>query len=400
MSVKCLFYSRYFPPPLKGGSFVYCYYLLSKCTGSDIVVCTQAKDPVKETEFDRGALYQTVRNKLIVSESRVQTLIYYAVLLPMLVMWILRYRVSVLHLGMMNPDIVHGWIAARITGRPIIVNIYAEELTTGDNRSKGNPFRWLWWLHNRFSFGVLKRCDCIIAASQFTKQVLLRLGVREERICVITPGTDTRKSIALNRVQPEIMSLALGRRVLLTVGRLVPRKGQDMVLRALPQIVAQFPDLLYVIAGGARGPAKENYRKMVQDQGLQNNVVILDNPSGESITALYAACEIFIMANRTMPDGDTEGYGIVFLEAGAWGKPVIGGRAGGVVEAVDDGVTGILVDGASVDDIARAIERLLTDATLAHRMGEAGKIKFQKNGWDQKSEQYLGLIERVAGGGN
>jgi phosphatidylinositol alpha-1,6-mannosyltransferase len=98
------------------------------------------------------------------------------------------------------------------------------------------------------------------------------------------------------------------------------------------------------------------------------------------------------MANRELENGDTEGYGIVFLEAGAWGKPVVGGRAGGAVEAVDDGVTGIVVDGTDPGDISRAIATLLADQQLAKRMGEAGREKVRKNSWDLKSQQYCALL--------
>ena len=105
------------------------------------------------------------------------------------------------------------------------------------------------------------------------------------------------------------------------------------------------------------------------------------------------------MANRTMANGNTEGYGIVFLEAGAHGKPVIGGRAGGAVEAVDDGSTGILVDGNQVKDIQRAVRVLLDDLEMASRMGAAGRQKASENDWRSKSLEYRKLIRDLAARG-
>ena len=102
------------------------------------------------------------------------------------------------------------------------------------------------------------------------------------------------------------------------------------------------------------------------------------------------------MANRTLPNGETEGYGIVFLEAGAHGKAVIGGRAGGAVEAVDDGSTGILVDGNHIEDVRRAISLLLDDPEMAGRMGEAGRRKASENDWPSKSLEYWKLIRDLA----
>jgi phosphatidylinositol alpha-1,6-mannosyltransferase len=172
-----------------------------------------------------------------------------------------------------------------------------------------------------------------------------------------------------------------------------------MVLHALPQVLESHPDVHYVMAGGSDINLQRRLEMLVADLDLKEHATLLVDPPNESVAYLYAECDVFIMANRTMPNGDTEGYGIVFLEAGSWGKPVIGGRAGGAVEAVDDGVTGILVDGADPGDIARAVIRLLSDHELARRMGEAGQQKVQRESWNMKSQQYLGLLRRLSGDG-
>ena len=103
------------------------------------------------------------------------------------------------------------------------------------------------------------------------------------------------------------------------------------------------------MAGGADRGAQQTFEDLIARLGVGDSATVLPNLDNASVAWLYDRCEVFVMANRTLPNGETEGYGIVFLEAGAHGKAVIGGRAGGAVEAVDDGSTGILVDGNHIE---------------------------------------------------
>ena len=397
MRHKCLFFSPGFPPPFIGGSLVYYYYLLSKCKEDDLVVVTRRK--INSDEIDSQTPYPIHRTQWIPDpgDSRLKRLICYMLLLPMLVIWIIKYRVSVLHLGAL-PDIIPGWLTSRITGCSLVVTIMGEDLTTKPVGNSSLFFRWLRFIHFKAAVAALRRTECVQTIATFGKTVLLQIGVPENRIAIITPGIDIAKTTSEIKIDPVIASRLKGKRVLLTVGRLLPRKGQDMVIRALPQLIGQYPDLRYVMVGCGYPPKRKEYcEQLARELGVQDFVLALDDLDNASVAWLYHACEVFIMANRTMPDGNTEGYGIVFLEAGAWGKPVIGGRAGGAVDAVDEGVTGLLVDGANVEDIEHAIIKLLSDRELATRMGEAGRQKASRNGWDLKATQYLEMLARLIG---
>jgi phosphatidylinositol alpha-1,6-mannosyltransferase len=391
----CLFISYHFPPPLIGGSLVLYYHLLSGCTARDVIVLTHKSQDA--AEFDAGAPYAVRRSRAIrdPAESRLRRLGWYLLLTPIFMTWIARFRVSVVHLGVWV-DIIPGFLASRLTRRALVISIHGEELTTRSSAERQLLFRWLWRIHDKIAFGALRRADCILANSRFTKSVLLGLRVPEERIVVITPGADLDKAAYGASPDPAIEERLAGSRVLLTVGRFEFRKGQDMVLRALPSLVEDHPDLHYVMAGGTSPEMQQYFHGLVRDLRLEDRVTLLPNLSNQAIAYLYDKCEVFIMANREMPNGDTEGYGIVFLEAGVWGKPVIGGRAGGVVEAVDDGITGILVDGTSIEDIAGAIGRLLADPPLAKQMGEAGRKKAGECSWGAKSDQYRSVLARLA----
>lgn len=383
-----------------GGSVVYNHYLLSASKVHDVVFVAGVRE--NAVDYDSSVAFKIVRKAIYRRRTKgYGRMLWLLISVPTFIYWILKYRVDVVHIGAYDPDILGGWMAARVTGRELMTTIHGEELTYTDLRPIWNAKRILWSLYSRAELGALRQCDRIIANSVFTRGVMCDLGVGPDRITVITPGVETGKLVSCEPTGSSIISHLEGKRVVLTVGRFTPRKGQEMVLKALPQLLRRFPEVVYVMAGGGAVSGDQQYlalcRARIEESGLEENALILQDPSDQTIAWLYEACELFVMPNRTMPNGDTEGYGIVFLEAGAWGKPVIGGRAGGAVEAVDHGVTGLLVDGESVEAIADSIATLLADRELARGMGEAGRAKVARNSWAHKAEQYMALVAALAG---
>jgi phosphatidylinositol alpha-1,6-mannosyltransferase len=378
-----------------GGSLVFYRYLLSQCTDRDVLVLTQRKPGAEE--FDRSVSYGVLRSRVIRddTEPRLGRMAWFLLAVPWLLLEIVRWQASVVHVGSWRL-LVPTWLACRLSGRKLIVTILGEELTTDSDAARGILFRFMWRVYDRLSQRALLGADLVHTISRFTETVLLERGVPQDRIRITYPGIDIEKGEGRGRIEAVTEARLAGKRVLLTVGRLQPRKGQDKVLGALPRLLADYPDLHYVIAGGADPRTEQEYRDLVHALGVGDGATIVPNLDNASIVWLYDRCEIFIMANRTMPNGDTEGYGIVFLEAGAHGKPVIGGRAGGAVEAVDDASTGILVDGNEVEDIGRAVRLLLDDQEMATRMGEAGRRKANDSSWSSKSREYRGLIRDLA----
>jgi phosphatidylinositol alpha-1,6-mannosyltransferase len=170
------------------------------------------------------------------------------------------------------------------------------------------------------------------------------------------------------------------------MGRLQRRKGQDMVIQALSLILKKFSNVKYLIAG--IGEELAALQQLAQDLGVWDNVVFVGQVTDHERAAYYAACDVFIMPNRQI-GADIEGFGMVFLEAGAAGKPVIGGKSGGTGEAIKDGVTGLRVDGDNVKSIVGAVLSLLTDSTKAHAMGERGKQ------WVETAFAWESIVERT-----
>jgi phosphatidylinositol alpha-1,6-mannosyltransferase len=238
--------------------------------------------------------------------------------------------------------------------------------------------------------------DFIIANSSHTRSLLRGLGVPESRVQIIRPGVDTE------RFHPGVETRRLravlapdDELILLSVGRLQRRKGHDLVIDALTRIDPGVPPLRYVIVGD--GDERKALESRVAAAGLQNMVRFVGEVSRDDLPAHYAACDIFLMPNRV--DGvDLEGFGIVFLEAAASAKPVIGGRTGGVPEAVEQGVTGLLVRGNDAGELARAITTLALSPELRARMGAAGRDRVVREfSWDRAVAALDALESRADG---
>ncbi|MFD7659442.1 glycosyltransferase family 4 protein [Actinosynnema sp. NPDC059797] len=183
------------------------------------------------------------------------------------------------------------------------------------------------------------------------------------------------------------------RPVVVCVSRLVPRKGQDVLVRALPDIRRRVPGAALLVVGG--GPYRATLEKLAATEGVGEHVVFTGSVPWEELPAHYNAGDVFAMPCRTRGRGlDVEGLGIVYLEASASGLPVVAGRSGGAPETVLDGVTGHVVDGREVAGVASAVAELLADPGTAAKMGEAGREWVTRHWrWDDLADRLAGLID-------
>lgn len=223
----------------------------------------------------------------------------------------------------------------------------------------------------------IRNADYLFTNSEFTKSLIERY-IGQRQISVLYPGIDTEKYFPeVDRSEIVRKYNLAGRRVLLSVCRLVEHKGLDKVLEALDLIKNEFRDIIYLIIG--KGQDKPRLGGLIKKYRLQNNVLIFESVSDDELPKYYAACDVFIMPSRKTKSGFIfEGFGISFLEAAACGKPCIGGKTGGVGEAVIDGRTGILVDPEDVNEIAAGITRLLNSEKLRREMGQAGRERAEE----------------------
>ena len=182
------------------------------------------------------------------------------------------------------------------------------------------------------------------------------------------------------------------RPVVVCVSRLVPRKGQDVLIRGLPAVQARVPGAALLLVGG--GPDAPRLRRLAAEGGVADDVVFTGSVPWPELPAHYDAGDVFAMPCRTRRAGlEVEGLGIVFLEASATGLPVVAGRSGGSPDAVLDGRTGVVVDGTRVAEVAGAVADLLADPARARTMGAAGREWVQREWrWDLLAARLRGLL--------
>jgi phosphatidylinositol alpha-1,6-mannosyltransferase len=184
-----------------------------------------------------------------------------------------------------------------------------------------------------------------------------------------------------------------GRRVIVCVSRLMPRKGQDALIRALPDIRRQIPDAALLIVGG--GPYRKTLSKLVEQENLGKHVVITGGVAWEELPAHYAAGDVFAMPCRTRQAGwDVEGLGIVYLEASATGLAVVSGDSGGAPDAVRNGETGFVVSGRDRAALVNRLVRLLDDPDLATAMGVRGREWVEQSwGWQRSADRLEAMLD-------
>jgi phosphatidylinositol alpha-1,6-mannosyltransferase len=221
---------------------------------------------------------------------------------------------------------------------------------------------------------LLKESNLVISNSTYTQSLVRKFGVSQHRIAVV-PGAIAFDEYAVPSCNSPVSRSAgkktTTKKMILTCGKLTERKGHDMVIKALPEVLKESASVNYVIAG--TGPYETNLRSLVRALKLGDKVRFRGRVSNVELRHLYRTCDVFVMPNRELDDGNVEGFGLVFLEANAFGKPVVAGRSGGAVDAVEHGKTGLLVNPMDKDEIAWAISYLLRNRKVAARMGSAGR---------------------------
>ncbi|HTK60465.1 MAG TPA: glycosyltransferase family 4 protein [Candidatus Baltobacteraceae bacterium] len=261
--------------------------------------------------------------------------------------------------------------AAMLVGKPYVVIVHGLDLRSAaaQHRKKTLATR------------VLKGAKLVVANSHATADELAAFGIDPGSALVLTPAVD----LAL---AADTLDLGLeGEKIVLSVGRLVPRKGFDRLIRILPELRRTCGDVRLVIAGS--GPEEDHLRQDAVRAGVDAYVRFLIAPERMTLASLYRESDVFALAVRASED-DVEGFGIVLLEAALFGLPVVSSRVGGIPEAVEEETTGLLVDPGSESELAEALKRILCDAGLAKRLGEAGRARVLRAfTWESRAEAFL-----------
>ena len=238
----------------------------------------------------------------------------------------------------------------------------------------------VWWARMPLFSALLRRigaqADQMTYLGEFTRGAVANALLREDhsKLVHLPPGVD------LTRFIPAAKSLELqkkwgveGAPVIVSIGRLVPRKGCDQLIKAMPEVLKQFPKSKLLLVG--TGNYKKRLEKLVRNLKVQDSVIFTGRVAHELLPAYYRLGDIFAAPCRSRYGGlEVEGLGIVYLEASACGVPVIAGKSGGAPDAVLDGKTGILVNGRDHLEVSAALIKLLADEKLRAQMGTAGRV--------------------------
>jgi len=400
--LKVLFITSLFPP-IAGGSAVV-YYNLCHQLGEKAVVLTTWRNylngeliengvfkqkqnfVLKRIELLRPILQSAPPRHLVEAIWRVLSV---DIPIKIRVLWttleILRKEnVNVICIGELYSLSWLGQILKILTGLPCIYYIHGEEITT----TSASRF------YGRGAIHTLQQAEAVIVVSHFTRSEVLHRGVHEDHVYLIMNGVDVERFTPGPKDQELTERFGLGeKKVLLTVGRIEKRKGHDMVIQALPEILREIPETVYMVVGV--GSDLNRIKSLARELNVTDQVIFVGRVSDEDLPRYYNTADIFVMPNRTLDNNDTEGFGLVFLEANACSKPVVGGNAGGVPDAIVDGETGILVDGKSIKAVAIAVINLLKNENLVFQIGESGRKRALTFDWKKKAQEFYAVCEKI-----
>lgn len=342
--------------PTKGGTAIWFDEVYRRLGGKEIHIVTAAVDGQEVIDANHPNSIERVDLRRV-WWLRPESLGMYIKLFFRAFKICLTQQIDVIHAGRVLPEGLVALAIARIFRREVVVYAHGEEITTwlqpGKFRAMGFTYRHV---------------DKVVANSDFTYDKLLDLGVHKDRIVQIFPGVDVARfkpDLPFSDLYQQI-GMERGQHLILSVGRLSRRKGFDQVIKALPMLLQHGLDIHYALIG--IGEDADYLVGLAEANGVTDRVHFLGHVDALELPRWYNACSIFAMPNREI-QGDTEGFGMVFLEAAACGKASVAGMAGGTGSAVDDGLTGLRVDGDSLESVVQALEMLLRDDQMASQLG-------------------------------
>jgi phosphatidylinositol alpha-1,6-mannosyltransferase len=366
--------------PTKGGTAVWSAEVYRRLGGKSIHIVTADVPGAAEVDASHPNSIHRLDLKRV-AWLKPESLGMYAKMFGRSLLLALTYRFDAIHAMRALPEGLVAWLVARCTFRPVLIYAHGEELTTWGNGGKFKAMRF-----------ALRHADQVIANSDYTRNVLIGMGVQPNRITLINPGVDVehfRPDLPCDDLKASI-GLESGQALVLSVGRLQRRKGFDMVLRSLPELIRQGLDVRYALIG--IGEDQQYLRDLAEELGVSDRMHLLGHVSSEDLPRWYNACTVFAMPNREI-NGDTEGFGMVFVEAAACGKPALAGKAGGTGAAVIDGETGVRVDGEAINQVVQGLHRLLSQTPWREAMGARSLARARRQfAWENVAEKTRRLI--------
>ena len=369
--------------PTRGGTAVWAAEVYKRLGGKEIHIVTADVPGADAVD----ALHPNTIHRLNLKRVpwlRPESLAMYARFFSKALALALTHRFDAVHAFRALPEGLVAWAVARLTFRPVVIYAHGEELTTWGHGGKYKAMRF-----------VLRHANRVVANSEHTRDTLLGMGIDAARITIIYPGVDVsvfKPGLDITGLR-ESLGISPDARLVFSVGRLSRRKGFDQVIRAVARLRESGINVHYVLAG--IGEDWDYLAGLIQEYDLPGAAHMIGAVADQDLPRWMNACDVFAMPNREI-DGDNEGFGMVFIEAAACGKPVLAGDAGGTGAAVFDGVTGLRVEGSSLESVAQGLDKLLFGKEEAEAMGQRGWSRAQVEfAWARVAEKTLALSRKM-----
>lgn len=369
--------------PTKGGTAVWAAEVYKRLGGKDIHIVTADVPGAAEVDAVHPNSIHRLNLKRVPwlrPESLVMYLRFFFVSL-----WLsLTHRFDALHAFRALPEGLVAWLVARLTFRPVVIYAHGEELTTW---GRGGKYKAMCF--------ALRHANHVIANSEHTRSTLLEMGVKPARISIIYPGVDTaifRPGLVSEDLRHRL-GVGVDEALVFSVGRLSRRKGFDQMICAVSDLRKEGLAVQYVIAG--IGEDADYLDELICKHDMHGIVHRVGAVSEADLPRWMNACDVFAMPNREI-HGDNEGFGMVFIEAAACGKPSLAGETGGTGSAVLHAVTGLRVDGDSCQAVADGLRQLLTKHTWRQALGQhALRRACSEFAWEKVADKTRALCRRI-----
>ena len=360
-------------PPKEGGSGRWFWELYSRLPNDKVLIV--ANDTPEGREFDNTHELDIVRIELESTEwglASTKGLGFYWETIRKVLKLIKEHGIEEVHCGRVIPEGVIARALKLLAGARYNCFVHGEDVETAATSRE----------HSLLVKNVCKNASMLICNSENTANIVRKLGFDSGSKCeVLHPGVDTsRFEVAAPDTSFRQQMGWSGKRVLLTVGRLQRRKGQDFLIKSMPALLKEFPDLFYAVVG--RGECYDELISLVDQHELHDKVCVYPDMDDEALIKCYQQCDIFILPNRTIGN-DIEGFGMVLVEAQVCGKPVIAGDSGGTRETMNIGKTGHIIDCSSTENLLNGLSPILRNREIVD--GEVDIADYAKNrfNWDQ-----------------
>ena len=299
-----------------------------------------------------------------------------------------RFKIDVIAAFWAIPQGIVGMLAKKTTGRPLLTRVFPVGFALANSKYK---------FCQPLLRAVMGESDVVVPNSNYTSQKLLGLKCSPKKVKVIPPGVDFKK-FEQNKIGPETLQrYGIERldKIVLSVGRLVERKGHKYLLRAMSYLQSDFRNVKLLIVGS--GPEEGHLKLLVTKMKLKDKVIFTGEVTEKELLIFYSRADVFVLPSIVDSKGDTEGFGVVLLEAMSAGKPVVATKVGGIPEVVVHKESGVLVQQRNSIALRKAVQIVLSNPTLGNALGKNGRVWVkEKFDWPIIAQKFHQLIKNLS----